>query len=267
MTTIVQISDTHLLADGALAYGRVDTLAGLRSAASSLIALAPRLGGVDAIVATGDIADRGEPAAYDLFREIMAGVTAATGAPVLVIPGNHDARDPFRAAFGGRSDAETLDFCADVGALRLIGLDTTVPGANHGQASAAQADWVAASAAAAPDRPAILFLHHPPFDMGVGFMDAQRLLRPAALEAAVVGSPSIRLVACGHVHRAVTTLWAGGPAMIAPAPSHAVRLDARADAPACFDLEPGAALVHCWADGRLTSQTCQLEPAPGPYPF
>jgi 3',5'-cyclic AMP phosphodiesterase CpdA len=267
VTTVVQLSDTHLLAGGALAYGRVDTLAGLKRAAASLIALAPRLGGIDAIVATGDIADRGEPDAYRLFREIMAPVTAATGAPLHAVPGNHDARGAFAEAFGGRRDGGTLDFCADAGALRLIGLDTTVPGASHGQASTAQAAWVAAQAAAAPDRPAILFLHHPPFAVGVGFMDVQRLLDPAALAAAVAASPSIRLVACGHVHRAVTSSWAGIPAMIAPAPSHAVRLDLRPGAPACFDLEPGAVLVHRWADGRLASQTCLLDPAPGPFPF
>ncbi len=265
MTTVVQLSDTHLLAGGALAYGRVDTQAGLRRAAAGLIALAPRLGGIDAIVVTGDIADRGEPEAYALFRAIMAEATAATGAALLAIPGNHDARGPFRDAFGGLAEAETIDFCADVGALRLVGLDTATPGASHGQASAAQARWVAARTAS--DRPAILFLHHPPFETGIGFMDAQRLLDPGALEAAVAGSPAIRLVACGHVHRAFTTVWAGRPAMIAPAPSHAVRLDLRPGAPACFDLEPGAALVHRWAYGRLTSQTCLLDPAQGPFPF
>lgn len=263
-TTIVQLSDPHLLAAGALAYGRVDTLAALRRAAAHLAAIAPRLGGIDAVVVTGDVADHGEPEAYALFREAMAPLADV---PLLAIPGNHDARGPFRDAFGGRPDAQTLDVCADVGALRLIGLDTSVPGASHGAVSAAQADWAAARAAEAPDRPAILFLHHPPFDVGLGFMDAQRLLEPAALEAAVAASPSIRLVACGHVHRATTTQWAGRPAMIAPAPAHAVRLDLRAGAPACFDLEPGAALLHRWDGRRLVSQTCHLGPAPGPYPF
>jgi 3',5'-cyclic AMP phosphodiesterase CpdA len=263
VTVIVQLSDTHLLAGGALAYGRVDTRAALERAVTALTALAPRLGGIDAVVVSGDVADLGEPEAYALFRAEIARL----GVPVIAIPGNHDARGPFREAFVGRADAETLDVCADVGALRVIGLDTSVPGANYGRATAEQAAWVAAQAADAPDRPAILFLHHPPFETGVEFMDVQRLRDPAALEAAVGASPSIRLIACGHVHRALTTMWAGRPAMIAPAPSHAVRLDLRPGAPACFDLEPGAALVHRWANGRLTSQTCILDAVEGPHPF
>lgn len=264
MTTIIQLSDTHLLAGGAPYYDRVDTLAALRRAAARLAEMAPRLGGIDAVFVSGDVADLGEPEAYALFHDAMAPLAAA---PLFAIPGNHDARGPFRAAFGGRDDAETLDVCADVGAVRLIGLDTSVPGASHGAVSAGQAAWAAARAAEAPDRPALLFLHHPPFDVGIGFMDAQRLRDPAALETAVAASPSIRLIACGHVHRATTTCWAGLTAMIAPAPAHAVHLDLRAGASACFDLEPGAALLHRWDGRRLTSQTLHLDPWPGPHPF
>lgn len=262
MTVIVQLSDTHLLAGGAPAYGRVDTLSALRRAARHIADLDARLGGIDAVVVSGDLADKGEPEAYALFREAMAEVSA----PLFAIPGNHDARAPFRDAFGG-PDGETLDFAADVGALTLIGLDTSAPGFSHGVVSAAQCAWLDSALAARPERPAILFLHHPPFETGIGHMDAINLRAADALAETVARHETIRLVACGHVHRTLATVWAGRPAMIAPAPCHAVRLDTRAEAPAAFDLDPGAVLVHRWTGAGLSSQTSFIDAGSGPYPF
>lgn len=263
-TTIIQLSDVHLLAGGAKAYGQADTEAGLERAVAHILDLHARLGGVDALVVSGDVADDGAPDAYARFRRAVAAVPA----PLFVIPGNHDARPALRAGFGLPGDAAApVDFTADVGALSLIGLDTSVPGAAHGAVTGDQCAWLDETLAAAPDRPAILFLHHPPFTTGLDFMDAIGLLEPAALEAVVARHPRVRLVTCGHVHRPMTTLWAGRPAMIAPAPTHAARLDLRDGAVASFDLEPGAVLVHRWREGALVSQLSHTDSVPGPYPF
>ncbi|SEA68391.1 phosphodiesterase [Rubrimonas cliftonensis] len=263
-TTIVQLTDTHLLAGGAKAYGAADTDAGLARAVGHIVDLDARLAGVDAVVVSGDLTDAGEPEAYGRFREL----TAAIRAPIFVIPGNHDLRAPLRAAFGLAGDAAApVDFAADVGALTLVGLDTSVPGAAHGAVSAAQVAWLDETLGGQPDRPALLFLHHPPFTTGLDFMDAIGLRDAEALEAAVRRHPRVRLVACGHVHRAMATVWAGRPAVIAPAPTHSARIDLRADAVASFDLDPGAVMVHRWRGDALVSHVSSTEPAPGPFPF
>lgn len=58
---VAHLSDTHLLADGAPLYETVDTSARLAQAVERLIEHGGRL---DAIVVTGDVADRGEEDAY-----------------------------------------------------------------------------------------------------------------------------------------------------------------------------------------------------------
>lgn len=266
MTTIVQLSDTHLLAHGALAYGVVDTTAALERAVAHIHDLHARLDGIDAVVVSGDLADLGEPAAYAAF----CAITRDLPAPMFVIPGNHDDRSAMREALAGTCGLPqegTLDFVADVGGLRLIGLDTTVPGASYGSVGRAQCGWLADRLAEAAGQPAILFLHHPPVLTGIGHMDVQSLRAPEALARIVAGNPNVALVACGHVHRAISTIWAGRLCMIAPAPAHSVRLDLRPDAPACFDLERGAVLVHRLMQNHIVSYTSPTDSAEGPFPF
>lgn len=269
MTIIVQLSDPHLLKDGAPAYGRIDTHDGLRRAVAHLQRLDAAVGGIDAIVVSGDLTDHGEPEAYALFREM----TAPLRAPVHVLPGNHDRREPMRAAFasdGWMPPEGPLDYAVDVGPLTLILLDDLVEGEAWGALSAAQCGWLDGVLEARPDRPMLLFLHHPPFDTGIGYMDAIRLRDAEGLAAVLARRRNLRLIGCGHIHRATTCLWAGVPAMIAPAPAHSVSLDLRPGAEGCFSLEPGGVLVHRFTGeglGQIVSQTSFIDPWPGPYPF
>ncbi len=73
---IAHLSDPHLLADGALQYGSIDTEAGLRLALARLRNVQPR---PQIIVFTGDLADKAEPAAYARLREIVEPAAAAIG--------------------------------------------------------------------------------------------------------------------------------------------------------------------------------------------
>jgi 3',5'-cyclic AMP phosphodiesterase CpdA len=266
-TTIIQITDTHLVAGGAPAYGRVDTLAGLRRAVDHILAQRRFIGAVDAVVATGDLTDHGEPEAYALFREALAPL----GCPVYAIPGNHDRREPMRRALapdGLIAAAGSLDFAADVGGLTLIGLDTLVEGQPHGAVSAEQCAWLDSRLAQAGDRPVILFLHHPPFVTGVDFMDAARLRDDSALAQVVAGRDCVRLVSCGHVHRCVHTTWAGRPAMVAPAPSHSVALSLAPGVAPHFTIEPGAVVAHhLTPGGALTSHVSPFGAEEVTFPF
>lgn len=269
MTVIVQFSDAHLVKDGAPAYGRIDTCAGLRRAVEHMVRLDAAVGGIDAFVVSGDLTDHGEREAYALFREI----TAPLNAPIYVLPGNHDLREPMRAAFadGGYMPSHgQLDYAIDVGQATMIALDTLCEGQPWGTLSAAQCAWLDDVLATRPDRAALLFLHHPPFATGIGHMDAIGLRDADALAEVAKRRSNLRLIGCGHVHRAATACWSGVTTMICPAPSHAVSLDFRAGAPGCFSLEPGGVLVHRFnhdVAGSLVSQVSYIGPWPGPFPF
>lgn len=261
---LAQISDCHVTADRP-AYRIVDTKGGLARAVDALLALdqAP-----DAVVLTGDLAYDGRPEDYALIARELARLPMK----VIAIPGNHDARGPFREALVPRfcptEDAEFLQVAVELGEVVLVALDTLVPGEDGGALCAKRLAWLEATLDRAAGRPVILALHHPPFATGIGFMDRIALAEPEKLEALVRRHGRVERVICGHVHRSVQTLWAGTLASIAPSTAHQVQLALAAGAPSCFTLEPPGFHLHArLPGGGLVTHLVPIGAWPGPYRF
>jgi 3',5'-cyclic-AMP phosphodiesterase len=149
-------------------------------------------------------------------------------------------------------------------------LDSTVPGSPHGTLDAATLRWLDQTLAGS-QRPALLFLHHPPFQAGIWHMDRQNLLNADELASIVHDHPRVRLIAAGHVHRATLTTFAGVMATICPAPNHAVDLDLGQLREPSFKVEPPAFHLHVWspgvAFGNLVTHTVPIGEFDGPHPF
>lgn len=262
---LAQITDLHVTTRGRTAYGVVDTAACLARAVDALLALEPR---PDAVIVTGDLAYDGRAEEYAVVAEELGRLAM----PVLAIPGNHDARAPFRAALVPRfcptDDALFLHWAVDLGEVRLIGLDTLVEGGEHGELCARRLAWLEAELDRARRRPVVLALHHPPFATGIGFMDRIALRDPQALARLVEGHGRVERVLCGHVHRSIQAGWAGTVASIAPSTAHQVRLALAPGAPSRLTLEPPAFHLHRWiGDGPTVTHLAHVGPWPGPYPF
>ncbi|WP_029004745.1 phosphodiesterase [Azorhizobium doebereinerae] len=263
---IAQLTDTHVRLPGRLAYGVVDTGAYLERAAARLRALSPR---PDVVLVTGDLTDFDKPEEYGRFRSL----TAQLPMPIYPVPGNHDSSTGLRAAFpeiaaraSGGPDSK-VNYVVEEHAVRLVMLDSSVRGKPHGELGRRALAWLDGQLAVAPERPTLIALHHPPFLTGIRHMDVQNLADAAALEEVVAKHPQVLGLVCGHVHRAVTTSFAGRPATIGPAPAHAVSLALGPDAPPSFHMEPPAMSLHRFADGRLATHTSFIGPYDGPYPF
>ncbi|ABD86831.1 phosphodiesterase [Rhodopseudomonas palustris] len=261
---IAQISDLHIKAEGQLAYGRVDTAAALARCVATLNALTPR---PDLVVISGDLADTPTPEEYDHLKRLLAPLQI----PFVAVPGNHDSRELMRAAFAGLPDHGALNQTLQVEGLQIVALDSSLHGKPEGELEAATLQWLDATLAASAQRPALVFLHHPPFKAGIWHMDRQNLRNADALAAVIGRYPQVRLVAAGHVHRAVLTTFAGVAATICPAPNHAVALDlAELNAPS-FAVEPPAFHLHAWIangdDGRLVTHSVPIGQFDGPHPF
>ncbi len=131
--------------------------------------------------------------------------------------------------------------------------------------------WLDATLRHADTRPALLFLHHPPFVTGIGHMDAQNLRNADRLAALLDRHPRVRLIAAGHVHRATLTTFAGRQTTICPAPNHAVALDLDAHWPPSFVIEPPALHLHVWFPGsgfgHIVTNTVPIGQFDGPHPF
>ncbi|MFC5427581.1 phosphodiesterase [Paraburkholderia denitrificans] len=264
---LAQISDLHIKQPGALAYRRVDTAAGLSRTIARLNALAPR---PDAVVITGDLVDRGSTEEYLHLKALLAPLEI----PYWLMVGNHDAREALREVFPERAElragGEFVQYAADIGEMRLIALDSMQPGQSAGTLCAQRLAWLAEQLDAARERPVIVALHHPPFDCGIGHMDAIRLDDAAAqaLEALIAQHPNVERVICGHVHRPMFVRFGGTIASTVPAPAHQVTLDLAPGAPSSFTLEPSAFALHRYDPrGGVVTHHAYVDESEGPYPF
>ncbi|MEW6256240.1 MAG: phosphodiesterase [Pseudomonadota bacterium] len=260
---LAQMTDTHIRAPGSLAYGIVDTAAFLERAVAHLARHPAR---PQAILMTGDLTDFDRGAEYERFKAL----TACLPMPLFPVPGNHDSTAGLAAAFpelAARTEAGKFNYVVEAFELRLVMLDSSVPGAPHGELGQPTLAWLDATLGATPDRPTLVALHHPPFATGILHMDVQNLRDGAALEAVIGRHPQVRALVCGHVHRTVFTSFAGRPASICPSPAHAVSLDFNPAGPPAFRMEPPGLHLHRFADGRLVTHFDFIGAYDGPYPF
>lgn len=211
---IAHLSDPHLLAGGRLQYGAVDTEAGLVRALERLAAVDPV---PQALVMTGDLADRAEPAAYERLRELVEPAAEAMGAVVVWVMGNHDERAPYARALFGSDDDGPQDRVHEVDGLRIVALDTSVPGYHHGDLTDGQLEWLADVLATPAPHGTLLAMHHPPIPLP--------MLRPAELIelreqdrlAKVVEGSDVRGILSGHLHFSSWSTFAGVPVSVASA--------------------------------------------------
>jgi Icc protein len=261
---IAQITDLHVRPRGWLCNRVVETNAMVGRAIAAVAALNPA---PDIVLATGDLVDSGMLDEYRVLREELGALTM----PVYLIPGNHDRREGIREIFadaGYWPASEQLYYVIDDHPVRLIALDTTLPGKTEGEVGAEQLAWLAARLEEEPTKPTIVFMHHPPFPTGIGHMDSINCLDGAAVGAVIARHPQVERVLCGHHHRPIQIRWAGTIGSVAPSTAHQVTLDLREGAPSSFRLEPPAFHLHCWIPGAgIVTHQAYVGTFPGPFPF
>jgi len=241
---LVQLSDPHIGAD----WADADPVAGLARAVAAVRALPFR---PDAVLVSGDLADHATDAEYEQVRELLAPIAGA----LHVLPGNHDDRRALHRHFGvPGADGEPVQYAVDLGALRLVVLDTTIPGEDPGSLDAGRLAWLDATLAAAPDAVTLVAMHHPPIRTGIpvwddlGLPDADR----GALADVLERHPQVRRLVGGHVHRPMTAELAGRAVMTVPSTYVQARLNFNADAIE-LTAEPAGFGVHAAIDGELVS--------------
>lgn len=202
------------------------------------------------------------------LRKLLAPLQA----PLYLIPGNHDNREALRAAFPDHGYLQRatkfLQYVVEGYPLRLVGLDTLDPGKETGLLCAERLAWLEAALSADRSTPTVIFMHHPPFETGIAFMDALGLSGGEAMAEIVARHPQVERVLCGHQHRPVTLRWAGTIASIAPSVAHQVALELWDGGGASFVMEPSACQLLLWKPGTgLIGHLLYLAGYSGPYPF
>lgn len=251
---LAQLSDLHIGAN----WAGVDPRPRLEQVIEAVLELPNP---VDAVVVSGDLADDASEASYAVVRELLGRFDA----PVHVLPGNHDNRARLRDAFELPGTGEDpVDYVAEVGELRLVLLDSNVPGQDPGAFDPEQLRWLDQELGREPERPTILVMHHSPLATGIREWDEINLVAAErdALAAVIGRHPQVRAIAGGHLHRTAASALAGCPALSAPSTYFQTRPDFQ---PQDFANEefvnagpPGFAL-HVLLDGELSSQVELLD--------
>lgn len=190
---IIQLTDLHLTDPAGSDAARQHA----EFIARGLRAVAERFGEAACCVITGDLTDQGEEAAYRVLHDQLR----ALPFPVLTLLGNHDDRAAYLRVFGGGDENGFVQSVFDQEALRLITLDTHLPGSDAGRLCDMRLDWLRARLAEAGETPVLLFLHHPPCDIGDPVLDPIRLNESQQFHRVVRDFPSVRHVFFGHIHR------------------------------------------------------------------
>ena len=206
---LLHLSDTHLRAEGSRIWDVVSGTDNLRRALGGIEASGVR---PDAIVFTGDLVDLGERAAYVDLRAMVEPFAQRLDAPVVWVMGNHDERGAFRSELwhGDAADLRPIDRVDEIDGLRIITLDTSVPGHHHGELSDAQLEWLRGVLLTPAPLGSILAMHHPPVP-SVLALAASVELRGQRRLADVVRGSDVRAIIAGHLHYSTFATFAGIP--------------------------------------------------------
>lgn len=221
---ILHLSDLHIPRLAGLdAYG-VDA----RATLAQLLYDCRRVQEIDLVVVSGDITDDGSEQGYTDALALVGDFARERDAAHIWCTGNHDARLAFTAVLGsghlspdghdlGRAATYTGEERAavsDVAGLRVITLDSLVPGDVAGRLSHQQLGWLRDVLSSPTPAGSIVVLHHPPISLS-SQQAASGLQDPSALASALEAT-DVHVVLCGHFHAQLCGQWGGVAVLVGP---------------------------------------------------
>ncbi len=260
---IAQITDLHVRADPVSAFGSVDTGERLERVVDAIMSLDER---PDTVIITGDLVDYGTMAEYARLQHILSRLSM----PVFPIPGNHDDRRNLIASFpilAGRLENCFVQYIVDEFPVRLVGLDTLSPGQVGGTLCERRLRYIE-RVIASSDKPTLMFMHHPPFDVGQQANPDLSCSNADRLALLLDGQSHVLGVVCGHIHRAVTSRLGQTIAMTVPAVAPMLEMTLSGALPSRWlPSEPGYVL-HAWNPvAGMVSTACVAGERAGTQPF
>ncbi|OAN43454.1 metallophosphoesterase [Microbacterium sp. H83] len=255
---VIHVSDPHFLADGVPLGGRYDVESTFARTLDAIRSVHPNPA---AIVITGDLADLGEPDAYRRLRAAVEPVAAALGTVVIWVAGNHDERPALRAGLLDQAPSEEpITGVWDLDGLRVIALDTSVPGWHHGDLDDGQLGWLADQLREPAPHGTLLAMHHPPLPSHLPLFDILELRHQNELAEVIRGS-DVRGILAGHLHYSSHGMFAGVPVSVSSATCYTMNVARPAPDVNGMDAAQAFQLVHVHTD-TITHTVVPVTDAP-----
>lgn len=249
MTSIIQISDTHIVERGTLLYGQADTARHLAETVVEINAMRPA---PDAVLITGDLVEHPGPETYAHFRDLVAPLQA----PVYLMPGNHD--DPgfmgdfFRGTGMFPGQAPHYQYVIEDLPFRILMLNSHFDDSELACYGSRRLAWLDATLSAS-DRPALVAIHHPPMKTGIGFIDMGGEEWYSGIREVLSRHPQVIKVICGHGHLELQGRIGTVPVQMVGAIAHQLIAARIHDVAPSFDNNRAPPVLHHWLDGELLS--------------
>lgn len=247
--TVLQVTDTHLFPapdESLLGVRTQDTL-------DAVLDHAFREGTPDALIASGDLAQVGEPATYRRFLET---VRSRFAGPCLCVPGNHDLGEPFLRILPTQP--------VRLGAWDVLGVDTHIDHRVDGVVAEGELRRLEEALSGSAGRHALVVGHHCPVDVGAPWLDEHRIANSDALLALLGASECVRGYLGGHVHQEVDRR-VGGLRVLA-SPSTCFQFAPRSERFSLDDTAPGWRWLKLHADGAIETRVARLPSGQAPSP-
>lgn len=238
MTKLIHLSDLHLVPPGERLYG-LSPLERLRMCIASII---NHHSDADLCVLTGDLADAGSTAAYQILKAALSGLHI----PCMFLVGNHDDRNNFRDVFDEHSvdPGGFIQAVSDLGTLKVLSLDTLEPRlGGGGTLCPRRLKWLDEKLSTYRNDQIVIAMHHPPFDPGMAHFDTIQFRGSNDLAEVLQGHKGIRHIMFGHVHVAMTRIWRGLSCSSTKGPCHQIRLEPANPCASFIAAPPSYALI------------------------
>ena len=246
---VVQLTDTHLCqAPGGTLLG-MDTDHSLQAVINLVQNERP---GVDLLLGTGDLSDRGAREAYERLQDYFDQFSCDS----FWLPGNHDDRGAMEAAV--HSPAR---LCKEIRVSRwqVLLLDSQNPGEVGGELGPAELALLEEALRTARDEElyTLVCLHHQPVAIGSVWLDKQMVVDAPAFFDVLDRYPGVRGVLWGHVHQQIDRQRNGVSLMASP--STCVQFAPGSDGFKADDLAPGYRWLDLHGDGRIETAVSRVQ--------
>lgn len=236
---LVQLTDSHLFAEAGGKLLAMDTAGSLQRVVDLVLDEQPR---IDLVLATGDLSQDGSLRSYERFRQLSERIEA----PVRWCPGNHDELAAMQEA---TRETALMSPVLDIGAWRVVMLDTLVPGSVFGMLRQDQLQLLERALLEAPERHHLICLHHHPVTIGSRWMDGIGLRNRDELFDVIDRHTGVKALLWGHIHQEFDASRDG--VRLLATPSTGVQFTPGSEDFDVDKLAPGYRWLRLHADGRV----------------